>query len=103
MSARTQAVSYHVILHNTPRGIHLFSADGQTFALQQQLVGGEPVAPFVFTETVAQVGAAPFNASRRERPWIFFDKGTSRPRALITSMQAGAAWPAVFTHAQAVN
>ena len=101
--------SYHVILHNTPRGIHLFSADGLNFTLQQQLVtigggeGAEPVGPFVFNETVQQVGAPPFTAGRRERPWLLFEPGTqSRPRVLVTSMQASGAWPVVFTHAQGV-
>lgn len=98
------AVSFHVLLHNTPRGIHLFSADGLTFQLQQSLGGGaQPVGPFAFNETVTQVGAPPFAAARRERPWLLFERGTlSRPRALVTSMMASGAWPVVFTHAQGV-
>ena len=96
------AISWHVILHNTPRGIHLFSEDGLSFALQQSLGdGGEPLGPFVFNETVVQAGAPPFTAQRRERPWLLFEQGTSRPRALVTSMQASV-HPVVFTHAQAV-
>ena len=101
--AADASVSYHVILHNTPRGIHLFSADGFTFALQQRLAGQDPQPPFVFTEVVNQSDGSHFAAARRERPWLLLEPGTSRPQALLTSMQAPAAWPVVFTHAQQVR
>lgn len=102
-TAADASVSYHVILHNTPRGIHLFSADGFTFALQQILSGQDPQPPFVFTEVVNQSDGTHFAAARRERPWLLLEPGTSRPQALLTSMQAPDAWPVVFTHAQQVR
>lgn len=101
----TGAVSWHIILHNTPRGIHLVSTDGLTFALQQKLgPTREPLGPFVFNETVANTDGTTFTAGRRERPWLLFAAGTrSRPEVLVTSMQASGAWPRVFTHAQGVK
>ena len=92
-----------MILHNTPRGIHLFSADGLDFTLQQALgAGGEPVGPFVFTENITQTDGTSFAAGRRERPWLLWAKGSaSRPEALVTSMQARV-FGRVFTHVQGV-
>ncbi len=108
--------SWHVILHNTPRGIHLFSRDGLNFTLQQALGEGEgaqPVGPFVFDEVVLLETSEPcgaagapcpnFTAARRERPWMLFYAQSSRPRVLVTSMQAGSVFPQVFTHAQRVG
>ena len=100
------ATSFHIVLHNTPRGIHLFSRDGLNFTLQQARGGeggAQPIGPFVFNETVALEGGGAFTAGRRERPWMLFDKGTSRPRVLVTSMQAPAVFKQVFTHAQGVK
>lgn len=112
-SPRSGSTSFHIVLHNTPRGIHLFSVDGLSFTLQQALDEGRvPVGPFVFDETVFLEGPTPcnpgepcanFTAARRERPWILFYANTSRPRVLVTSMQAPSAWPQVFTHAQRVG
>lgn len=102
-SPTTGENSFHIILHNTPRGIHLFSADGLNFSLQQNVVSGNPQPPFVFDDVVVQSDGTNFTAGRRERPWILFDAHSTRPRVLVTSMQAPAAWHAVFTHAQAVN
>jgi hypothetical protein len=107
-SPRSGETSFHVVLHNTPRGIHLFSRNGLNFTLQQalgQAHGGsaEPVGPFVFNETIYLEDGSNFTAARRERPWILFDGNSSRPVALVTSMQAGAAWPQVFTHVQRIR
>lgn len=104
-SPASGAVSFHVILHNTPRGIHLWSADGLNFTLQQALdTRGEPLAPFVFDERVVQTDGTAFNASRRERPWLLFAEGTrSTPEVLVTSMEASSAFSRVFTHAQGVR
>ena len=103
-SPATGAVSFHVILHNTPRGLHLYSRDGLKFTLQQNVSGTDPVAPFVFTEVINQTDGSSFTAQRRERPWILFKPGTtSTPEVLVTSMQASSAWPVVFTHMQAVR
>jgi hypothetical protein len=105
-SPRSGEASFHVVLHNTPRGIHLFSRDGLNFTLQQALgagAGAQPVGPFVFDETVVLEGSqGNFTAARRERPWILFFGQSSRPRVLVTSMQAHV-WPQVFTHAQRVG
>lgn len=101
-SPTTGEVSWHVILHNTPRGIHLVSTDGFTFELQHALgPDREPVGPFVFSENITQADGTVFRAGRRERPFLLFDERTSRPRALVTSMQASV-WPRVFTHIQGV-
>jgi hypothetical protein len=95
-------VSFHIVLHNTPRGVHLVSTDGLNFTMQQPLDShGEPIGPFIFTENVTQADGTTFRAGRRERPFMLFDEGTSRPRALVTSMQASV-WPTVFTHIQGV-
>ena len=101
-SPRTGKISFHVILHNRPRGIHLFSQDGLTMKLQQELLGTEPQAPFVYNETIVQSDGSQFTADRRERPWLLFAPHTaSRPEVLVTSMQSSV-WPQVFTHAQGV-
>ena len=101
-SPRSGEASYHVILHNTPRGIHAFSRDGVGFVLQQALdAGGVPLPPFVYTEAVAQADGSNLTAARRERPWLLFD-AQRRPIVLVTSMQA-ASDRNTFTHAQAVG
>jgi len=91
-------------MHNTPRGIHIFSEDGFNFSLQQGHDARRyPVGPFVFTEVINQTDGSSFSAGRRERPWLLFAPGTlSTPQVLVTSMQASV-WPAVFTHAQEVR
>jgi hypothetical protein len=85
----TGEYSFHIILHNEPRGIHLFSRDGLNFTLQQGLnSNGIPDGPFVYNETVLQTDGSHFNAGRRERPWILFEKEwpNTRPVLLVTSM-----------------
>ena len=95
-------VSFHVIMHNTPRGIHVFSRDGLSFQLQQALdAGGIPLPPFVYNEVVQQLDGSSLTAGRRERPWLLFDAAHA-PTVLVTSMQA-AGVHGVFTHAQAVG
>jgi hypothetical protein len=101
-SPKTGAVSYHVVMHNTPVGIHIFSADGLIFQLQQQRVGQNPVAPFVYPARVNQTDGSSFSAGRRERPWILFAPNSTRPQVLVTSMQAPV-FGRVFTHAQEIN
>jgi hypothetical protein len=89
-------------MHNTPRGIHVFSEDGLTFQLQQSLdAGGIPQPPFAYNETIEQTDGSSFTAGRRERPWLLLQKGSSRPLALVTAMQASV-WHNTFTHVQAV-
>jgi hypothetical protein len=102
VSPTSGQLSYHVILHNTPRGIHLYSEDGLDFKLQQSLNAQLPQPPYVYTEVVNQTDSSSFAAGRRERPWILFTPNTSRPEVLVTSMQSSA-WPVVFTHAQQVR
>jgi hypothetical protein len=100
-SRRTGELSFHVIMHNTPRGIHAYSRTGENFVLQQALdAGGVPLPPFVYDEVVRQTDGSSFTAARRERPWLLFD-AQRRPAALVTSMQAGV-WHNTFTHVQAV-
>jgi hypothetical protein len=49
------AVSYHVVLHNNPRGVHFFSPDGLNWQLQQKLdEKGNPQPPHFFTENIHQ-------------------------------------------------
>ena len=101
----TGDISWHVVMHNTPVGIHLFSRDGLTFTLQQALsAANEPQPPFVYPALVQQTDGTNFTADRRERPWMMMKRGTaSVPEVLVTSMDARAAFPYVFSHAQAVR
>lgn len=102
--ASGQDISWHILLHNTPVGIHLYSRDGLNFTLQQQVIGGNPVAPFMYNATVFQTDGTSFKAGRRERPWLLWRRGTtSTPETLVTSMEASEAWPVVFTHVQGVG
>jgi hypothetical protein len=97
------AISFHIILHNTPRGLHLYSRDGLNFTLQQKVVGQNPVAPFVFDNAAIQTDGTNITFSRRERPVLIFQPGSlSTPMALITSAQSSA-WKVVFTHIQGVD
>ena len=108
-NSQTGEISWHIILHNTPVGIHLFSRDGLSFTLQQSLsethsLGSLPQPPYVYTATVNQTDGTSFSANRRERPWILFKNGTtSVPQVLVTSMQAPSVFKQVFSHAQAVR
>lgn len=94
-------VTFHIIMHNTPRGIHVYSADGLNFTLTQPLVKGYPQPPFVYNETVLQTDGTSFSAKRRERPWLLLDSDNN-PSVLVTAMQA-AVWPNTFTHAQPIG
>jgi hypothetical protein len=95
-------VSYHILLHNTPRGIHLFSADGNTFTLQQDVDnGGNPLAPFVYENIIQQTDGTNLTAIRRERPWLLRNSN-GQFTSLVTSMQAQGI-SNVFTHVQALN
>jgi len=48
-------ISYHIVLHNSPRGVHFFSADGMNWQLQQKLdAKGNPQPPHFFTEHINQ-------------------------------------------------
>jgi hypothetical protein len=107
----TRAVSFHAILHNTPVGLHLFSSDGTNFTLQQAVdaATGAPQPPFVYDAAVPQTDGTSFTADRRERPWLLFRRGTPPPgvpfcpEALVTAVQAPAAWPGTFSHVQPVD
>eukprot|EP00035_Acanthoeca_spectabilis_P000852 m.75931 g.75931 ORF g.75931 m.75931 type:complete len:399 (-) comp10470_c0_seq1:206-1402(-) len=82
-------VSFHVVLHNLPRGVHFFSADGITWHLQQSLDDNNvPLPPFFFDEVVEYNDGTNVTVQRRERPWILFDTDGS-PKALVTSMKGG--------------
>lgn len=81
-------ISYHVVLHNLPRGIHFFSSDGLHWKLQQTLDRGMPLAPFFYDEVIQYTDGTNVTVQRRERPWILFNADGS-PRALVTSMQGG--------------
>ena len=106
-SPRGGALSLHIILHNTPRGIHLFSDDGgRSFALQQALgADGAPLAPFVYEELVQQSDGSSFTCSRRERPWLLLGGGPrgDAPTALVTAVQAAAVHAGTFTHVQPIE
>ena len=110
-NSKTGELSWHVILHNNPEGLHLFSRDGLNFTLQQSLaapedgsLGAVPQPPYVFPPTVAQTDGTNFTAGRRERPWILWKANTTCvPEVLVTSMEAHSVSPVVFSHAQAVR
>ena len=104
-SPRDGSLSLHIILHNTPRGIHLFSSDGgASFTLQQALgAGGVPVAPFVYEEVIEQVGSAAFTCQRRERPWLLLGGSHGAPTALVTAVQASSVHSGTFTHVQPIE
>ena len=94
--------SWHIVEHNSPRGVHLYSRDGLNFTLQQRLdANGHPLAPFFYNETIKQADGGmahpagarhPLVALRRERPVLVFNStwGTAGPPiALVTSMEGG--------------
>lgn len=97
-------VSYHLVLHNNPRGVHFFSADGIEWKLQQKLVSGQPQPPHFFDEHVQYTDGSNTTVKRRERPWILFGKNGA-PRVLVTSMEGGNhnADSATWTMAQATS
>ena len=103
-SPRDGRLSLHILLHNTPRGLHLFSDDGgATFALQQALgAGGAPLAPFVYEDVIQQVGGAALTCQRRERPWLLLD-ARGAPTALVTAVLASSEHAGTFTHVQPVE
>ena len=82
-------ISFHVVLHNNPRGVHFFSSDGIGWKLQQKLnAKGQPQPPHFFQEVVQYSDGTNTTVKRRERPWILFNKDGS-PRVLVTSMEGG--------------
>ena len=100
-----EQVSWHVVLHNTPRGVHFFSSDGLTWKLQQKLdAKGNPQGPFFFDEHITYTDSTKVSVSRRERPWILFSE-SGAPRLLVTSMAGGRSdnQSGVWTMAQAVK
>jgi hypothetical protein len=107
-NSKTREISWHIILHNTPVGIHLFSRDGLNFTLQQSLSSSStdavPQPPYVYPSTINQTDGTSFNADRRERPWILFKNGTTCvPELLVTSMQAPSVFSQVFSHIQEIQ
>ena len=106
-SPRDGHQTLHIIMHNTPRGRHIFSDDGgRSFALQQALgAGGAPLAPFVYEETVAHTDGSNFTCGRRERPWLLLGGGPrgDAPTALVTAVQAPAVHAGTFTHVQPIG
>ena len=86
------SISFHLVLHDTPRGVHFFSRDGLEWRLQQKLDGGDqggkPLPPFFFDEVVRYQDGTNATVGRRERPWMLFNADGS-PRALVTSMHGG--------------
>ena len=82
-------ISYHLVLHNTPRGVHFFSADGTNWHLQQTLDSkGDPQAPYFFNEVVHYTDGTNVTVDRRERPWMMFNEDGA-PKLLVTSMSGG--------------
>ena len=48
-------ISWHLVLHNNPRGVHFFSGDGLKWELQQKLdAKGNPQPPHFFDEHIHQ-------------------------------------------------
>ena len=82
-------ISYHLVLHNNPRGVHFFSADGLDWRLQQKLDRrGQPQPPHFFDEHITYTDGTNTTVGRRERPWILFN-AAGDPWVLVTSMQGG--------------
>jgi hypothetical protein len=94
--------AWHIVMHNGPVGIHLFSRDGLNFTLHQRTLDAEPQPPFVYGATVLQTDGSSFSAERRERPWLLFRRD-GRPELLATSIKAPALWPREFSHVQPIS
>jgi hypothetical protein len=107
-SPTTKEVSFHAILHNSPRGIHLYSRDGLDFTVAQAVdpKTNQTLAPYVYTENITQVDGSILLADRRERPWLLFDDVTGAPSVLVTAVSPHVPVPAargVFTHAAPIG
>jgi hypothetical protein len=99
------AISYHLLLHDNPRGIHFFSADGINWELQQKLdAKGQPQPPHFFQEVIRYADGTSVTTKRRERPWMLFNTDGS-PSVLVTSIQGGNAKgdSSVWTMVQATS
>lgn len=85
---------WHVILHNGPHGVHIFSKDGLQYNTSNH-------APWPFTTTITTT-KGDVKVNRRERPWMLLtaDKH-KRPLALVTSVQPKSG--RTFTHVQIVG
>jgi hypothetical protein len=71
-------LSYHLVLHNNPRGVHFFSSDGLRWKLQQKLdAKGNPQPPHFFHEVIQYTDGTNATVGRRERPWMLFNKDGS--------------------------
>mmetsp|Transcript_25120 Transcript_25120/g.65524 ORF Transcript_25120/g.65524 Transcript_25120/m.65524 type:complete len:394 (+) Transcript_25120:2-1183(+) len=83
------AISFHLVLHDNPRGVHWFSPDGITWHLhQKQDEHGTPIPPHFYDEHIAYTDGTNVTVGRRERPWMLFNADGS-PRALVTSIMGG--------------
>jgi hypothetical protein len=85
------AISFHVVVHDLPHGVHFFSTDGISWHLHQQLDRGDqgqPLPPFFFSNVIEYTDGTTATVTRRERPWMLFNTDGS-PRALVTSMKGG--------------
>lgn len=101
-------VTWHVLLHNGPQGIHLYSTDGLNFTVHQSVAGNTTQPPYVYPSTINQTDGTVQACNRRERPWLLFDPVTGAPQALVTAVVPSGSAPGVapggtFTHVQAVG
>ena len=86
-------LSYHLVLHNNPRGVHFFSSDGLYWKLQQKLdTKGNPQPPHFFHEVIQYSDGSNTTVGRRERPWMLFNKDGS-PSALTSILSAAQLFP----------
>lgn len=85
--------NWHMLLHNGPHGLHLYSRNGLKFTVAKGNKG-----PWPFTTDISTTKGV-VQTNRRERPVLVFEHG--RPRFLVTSVAPKNG--RVYTHVQEIN
>jgi len=85
---------WHIIMHNGPHGIHVYSHDGLTWT-----IANNNTAPYPYTTNITTVSGV-VTVNRRERPWMLLNSA-GNPTLLVTSVEPQSGPD--YTHAQAIN
>jgi len=85
---------WHVLLHNGPNGLHIYSQTGLNFTVANKNSG-----PYPYTTNITTVNGV-MAVNRRERPWMLFNS-KGYPAVFVSSVEPQSGPD--YTHVQALN
>jgi len=86
---------WHILMHNGPHGLHIFSTDGLNYTTANNNQG-----PYPYTTNITTTNGIDA-VNRRERPWFLINEEKNVPTLLVTSVEPKSG--NAYTHTQQIN